>query len=276
MKDTMSYKDAMRAAKDEAIAEQTGKFYEMAPKASPFGEVSTAPSQTVTGAAQGERFSGSGGYEYGQLPDGSFVILKSGRGAAPGTVVKEGMRGYDAIKQEFEDVKAGKPVSSKPANSKSRSAAAPKSAAPKSTPAAAPKTEPAKPRSAGPTEESARIADSLLTSLDGVERGKPAPKFSGVGELRRSETEAVPPRPKFEPPASMVLSEADKRKELAQFSNSIPGNIKRASLMDDARRGLMGTGLNREGADRTVTQLASQMSKGNYDSLAALKAFTKL
>jgi len=127
---TMSYKDAMRAAKDEAIAEQTGKFYEMAPKSSNvWGPVSTAPAFTAEPAKQVERFSGKGGYEYGQLPDGSFVILKSGRGAAPGTVVKEGTRGYDAIKQEFEDVKAGKPVSSKPRSVASKSA--PKSEAPK-------------------------------------------------------------------------------------------------------------------------------------------------
>lgn len=119
MKDTMSYRDALRAKKDEAIAEQEDKFYEMAPKSSPFGEVSTAPSQTVTGAKQalgesGQTFMGSGGYEYGANADGSFMILKSGRGAAPGTVVMPGMKGYEDIKKEFEDVKAGRPVSSKP------------------------------------------------------------------------------------------------------------------------------------------------------------------
>lgn len=267
----MDYNQLKSKMKGEAVAEQEDKFFEMAPKSSDvWGPVSTAPSQTVTGAAQGERFSGKGGYEYGLLPDGAFVILKSGRGAAPGTVVKEGMRGYKEIKQEFEDMKAGKPVSSKPRS------AAPKSAPAKSAAPAAPKAEPAKPRSAASTETPAKIADRLLTSLDGVERGEPPPKFGGMGEIRSSET-GVPLMPKFEPPASMVgPSETDKRKELAQFSNSIPGNIKRAGLMDDARRGLMGTGLNREGADRTVAQLASQMSKGNYDSYLALKAFAGL
>lgn len=268
-----SYGELKSKMRDEALAEQTGKFYEMAPKSSDvWGPVSAAPSQTVTGAAQGASFSGSGGYEYGQLPDGAFVILKSGRGAAPGTVVKPGMKGYNEIKNEFEMVKAGKPIPEKP-----RSASAPKPAATKPAPkAAAPKSEAPKPRGSTSTETPDKIADRLLTSLDGVPRGEPAPQFGGMGEVRRSENEAVP-APKYAPPASMVgPSESDKRKELAQFSNSIPGNIKRAGLMDDARRGLMGTGLNREGADRTVTQLASQMSKGNYDSYLALKAFAAL
>lgn len=168
MKNTMSYKDAMRAAKEEAIAEQTGKFYEMAPKSSEdiWGPVSTAPNQTVTGAAQGERFSGSGGYEYGQLPDGAFVILKSGRGAAPGTVVKPGMKGYDAIKSEFEMVKAGKPVSSKPRSVASKPAA----------PKAAPKSEVPKAQAAQPSAPG---------------------KFGGMGDLRRSDSQMTPtPRAK--------------------------------------------------------------------------------
>lgn len=127
----MDYNQLKSKMKGEAVAEQEDKFFEMTSKgqlagtgsdfktsqANPYGPVSTAPSQTVTGAAQGERFSGKGGYEYGLLPDGAFVILKSGRGAAPGTVVKPGMKGYDAIKSEFEMVKAGKPVSSKPRGS---------------------------------------------------------------------------------------------------------------------------------------------------------------
>jgi hypothetical protein len=107
-------KNKMRA---DAIGEQEAKFFEMTRKGqlagagkdapgSPFGPVSTAPSQTVTGAAQVESFEGSGGYKYGMLPDGAFVILKSGRGFRPGTVVKPGMKGFDAIKREFEDVKA--------------------------------------------------------------------------------------------------------------------------------------------------------------------------
>jgi hypothetical protein len=144
MKDTMSYKDAMRAKKDEAIAEQEGQFYAMTRKgqlagtgsdfktaqANPYGPVSTAPASVSEPAKQVERFSGKGGYEYGQLPDGSFMILKSGRGAAPGTVVKEGMRGYKEIKSEFEALKAGKPISSKPRSAAPKSA--PKSEAPKS------------------------------------------------------------------------------------------------------------------------------------------------
>jgi hypothetical protein len=274
----MNYEEAMRAMKDEAIAEQEGKFYEMAPKSSEdiWGSVSTAPSQTVTGAIQAPQeqgiFAGSGGYEYGMLKDGSFMILKSGKGFNPGSIVKPGMKGYNAIKSEFEDVMAGRRPTEKPRASAPES----RSPAPKATGPAAPKAKPAKPRSADSAKESARIADRLLTSLDGVERGEPPPKFGGMGEIRGSET-GVPFVPKFEPPASMVgPSEADKRKELAQFSGSVTGNLKRAGLMDDARRGLMGPGLNREGADRTVTQLASQMSKGNYDSYLALKAFTKL
>jgi hypothetical protein len=121
----MDYNQIKNKMKGEALDEQEAKFYEMTSKGklagtgkdapgSPFGMVSSAPSQTTTGAAQGESFEGSGGYKYGMLPDGAFVILKSGRGAAAGTVVKPGMRGFNAIKSEFEAVKAGKSVSSTP------------------------------------------------------------------------------------------------------------------------------------------------------------------
>lgn len=124
----MDYNQLKSKMKGDAVAEQEDKFYEMTSKgqragtgsdfktaqANPFGQVSSAPASVSAPAKQGERFSGRGGYEYGLLPDGAFVILKSGRGAAPGTIVKEGMKGYKEIKQEFEDMKAGKPVSSKP------------------------------------------------------------------------------------------------------------------------------------------------------------------
>jgi hypothetical protein len=126
----MDYNQLKNKMKGEALGEQEAKFYEMASKGqlagtgkdapgSPFGPVSNAPSKTVTGAKQalgesGTAFTGSGGYEYGQLADGGFIILKSGRGAAAGTVVKPGMKGYNAIKQEFEAAKAGRPLSSKP------------------------------------------------------------------------------------------------------------------------------------------------------------------
>ena len=123
----MDYNQIKNKMKGEAIAEQEDKFYEMTRKGqlagtgkeNPFGTVSSAPSQTITGAKQalgesGTTFTGSGGYEYGANADGSFMILKSGRGATPGTVVKPGMKGYDAIKKEFEAVKSGKSVSSKP------------------------------------------------------------------------------------------------------------------------------------------------------------------
>lgn len=124
----MDYNALKNKMKGEAFAEQEDKFYEMTGKGklagmgkekspgSPFGPVSNAPSKTVTGAKQetspsGKTFTGKGGYEYGANADGSFMILKSGRGAAPGTVVKEGMKGYDAIKQEFEGAKASRPAS---------------------------------------------------------------------------------------------------------------------------------------------------------------------
>jgi len=121
----MDYNQLKNKMKGEALGEQEAKFYEMTSKGqlagmgkdapgSPFGTVSSAPTQTVTGAAQGESFEGSGGYKYGMLPNGDFVILKSGRGAAAGTVVKPDMKGYNDIKKEFEAVKAGRPLTTKP------------------------------------------------------------------------------------------------------------------------------------------------------------------
>jgi len=133
----MDYNQLKGKMRAEALGEQEAKFNEMTSKGrlagtgkdapgSPWGEVSSAPSQTVTGAAQplgasGKTFTGSGGYEYGLLPSGEFMILKSGKGYDPGTVVKPGMKGFNAIKQEFENAKAGRPVTTKPRSSAPKS-----------------------------------------------------------------------------------------------------------------------------------------------------------
>lgn len=53
---------------------------------------------------------GAGGYEYADMGDGSYKIVKSPAGNA-GAVVKPGMRGYDAIKAEM----TGQPMMAKPA-----------------------------------------------------------------------------------------------------------------------------------------------------------------
>jgi hypothetical protein len=45
-----------------------------------------------------------GGYQYGQMSDGSFKILKSPLGGA-GKIVRPGTKGYDAIKQHAESVR---------------------------------------------------------------------------------------------------------------------------------------------------------------------------
>lgn len=140
----MNYTELKNKMRADGIAEQEAKFNEMTTKGrlagtgseSPWGEVATAPSQTVTGAMQsldpsGKSFEGSGGYEYGQLADGSFMILKSGRGHLPGSIVKPGMRGYKEIQNEFENAKAGRPVAEKPRAAAASKPAVPKSEAPK-------------------------------------------------------------------------------------------------------------------------------------------------
>lgn len=263
-----------------------------------YGKVSTAPSQTVTGAVQPGaggpggsttttgafqaapaasapaepaevgRFAGSGNYEYATMSDGSIKITKSTRGGA-GTIVAPDSEFYDLIVADIE--KFSKPAS-KPAN---------KPAAPKAT-AAAPKganitSEGFAPSRETSTETSEEIADRLLSSMDGVERGEPAPKFGGMGEVRRSETEAVPSMSKFEPPASMVgPSEYDKRKELSSYGDSIGGSVKLAGLADDARAGLVKTKMDPKGADATVRQLMKQMREGDYKSFEALKSFAAM
>lgn len=45
-----------------------------------------------------------GGYQYGQMSDGSFKILRSPLGGA-GKIVRPGTKGYDAIKQHAESVR---------------------------------------------------------------------------------------------------------------------------------------------------------------------------
>jgi hypothetical protein len=56
-------------------------------------------------------FYGSRGYVYQENPDKTFTILKSGKtGKYSGVVVKPGMKGYDEISLEIEDIRAGRTV----------------------------------------------------------------------------------------------------------------------------------------------------------------------
>jgi hypothetical protein len=262
-----------------------------------WGKVSTAPSQTVTGAVQPgaggpggsttttgafqaaptasapsaapaevEALKGSGNYEYAAMSDGTIKITKSPRGGA-GTIVPEDSPFYDLIMTDIAKFKA---QGAKPAA---------KPAAPKA--AAAPKGVGVADVGFAPSRETSRetpdeIADRLLSSMDGVERSEPAPKFGGMGEIRSSET-GVPAMPKYEPPASMVgPSDRDKRKELGVYSSGIGGGLKLASLTDDARAGLIKVNMAPKSADATVRQLMTQMRDGDYNSLATLKAFAAM
>jgi hypothetical protein len=165
-----------------------------------YGKVSTAPSQTVTGAVQPGaggpggsttttgafqaaptasapaepaevgRFAGSGNYEYAKMSDGSIKITKSTRGGA-GTVVAEDSPFYDLIMTDIE--KFSKPAA-KPA--------APKAASKKPFPAGdamegdtitAPGTSFDDPRM-GETEGD-MVGDAML-DLPSSEAGAPAPK----------------------------------------------------------------------------------------------------
>jgi hypothetical protein len=259
-----------------------------------YGKVSTAPSQTVTGAVQPgaggpggsttttgafqaaptasapsaapaevEVLKGSGNYEYAAMSDGTIKITKSPRGGA-GTIVPEDSPFYDLIMTDIEKFKAqGAKPAAKPA--------APKAAA------AAPKGVDLAPVGFTPSRETSdEIADRLLSSMDGVERGEPAPKFGGMGEIRSSET-GVPAMPQYEPPPSLVgPSERDQRKELAGYSDSVFAASKRAALVDDAVKGLVRSKMDEKAARATALQLASNMAKGDYKSLTALKAFAAM
>jgi hypothetical protein len=233
------------------------------------GAFQAAPTASTPSAepAEVERFKGSGNYEYAAMSDGTIKITKSTRGGA-GTIVPEDSPFYDLIMTDIEKFKAqGAKPAAKPA--------APKAAA------AAPKGVDLAPVGFAPSRETSRetpdeIADRLLSSMDGVERGEPAPKFGGMGEIRSSET-GVPAMPKYEPPASMVgPSDRDKRKELGVYSSGIGGDLKLASLTDDARAGLIKVNMDPKGADATVRQLMKQMRDGDYNSLATLKAFAAM
>lgn len=233
-----------------------------------WGEVENKPT-TTTGALQAKpaepaevkRSKGSGGYEYAEMSDGTIQITKSPRGGE-GTMVAQDSPFYDLIKADISKFMApGAKPAAKPAAAKAP-AAAPSKAAP------APK--------ASSRETPDEIADRLLTSLDGVPRGEPGPEFGGMGEIRSSET-GVPPMPEYEPPASMVgPSEYDKRKELSMYSGGVAGNLKRASLVDAAVKGLVRANLDEKAARATAVQMAANMAKGDYKSLTALKAFAAM
>jgi hypothetical protein len=64
-----------------------------------------------------------GGYQYGEMSDGSFKILQSPWGSQ-GIVVRPGMRGFDAIKKHAESVQAVKALLSAGAGVGSSSASA--------------------------------------------------------------------------------------------------------------------------------------------------------
>lgn len=232
----------------------------------------SAPEAAPAEPTEVSRHAGSGRYEYAKMSDGTIKITKSTRGGA-GTVVAQDSPFYDLIMTDITKFNApgAKAPTAKPAAPKAAApVAAPKAEAPAAPSKAA--TAPSKARTETPEE----IADRLLTSLDGVPRGEPGPEFGGMGEVRRSETEPSP-TPKFEPPASMVgPSDYDKRKELASYHGGISGNLKLASLSDDAQAGLVRTKMDPKAAKLTVSHLMSGMSKGDYNSLVALKSFAAM
>jgi hypothetical protein len=113
-------KDEMRRS---AQADQAARFNSTAklpPAVS--SEVEGAPGAGTMMGGGGEPSmptkKGAGGYEYAEMGDGSYKIVKSPTGNV-GTVVKPGMRGYDAIKAEMTGqpmpAPAAEPAAPKPA-----------------------------------------------------------------------------------------------------------------------------------------------------------------
>jgi len=193
-------------------------------------------------------FKGSGGYEYAENPDGSFVILKSGLGAQgrPGTVVPPGGRAHTAIKQEVERIKQGLPVASKPKS------AAPKSAAPAS----------AKPAMSTPVDLGQSMQETEADRMGETELEPVATPKAVAPSMNSKE------RVKGDP----LTTTPDQRKELSQYRLGMGGSLKRASLADKAQQMLTRQGTERTAARRTAMQLVDGILAGDYNSLASLKA----
>ena len=246
---------------------------------------SAAPSAPVAPPAEPTetgRFAGSGRYEYAKMSDGTIKITKSPRGGA-GTVVGADSPFYDLIMTDIEKFNApgAKAPAAKPAAPKAAAPAAPSKAPSKAAPSASAMPE-ARGRNNAPSGQS--MQETEAERLMQVDAGSPEDRYAtSTEDARMGESEDEVANAMLDLPTSVAgapapkpMSEADKRRELAQYGNSIPGSIKRAGLADDARAGLVRTKLDPTAADATVRQLMGSMMKGDYNAYMALKGFAKL
>jgi hypothetical protein len=88
-------------AEDELFGGAGGTITDVRPDVPPAARPAARP---ATSAKQVAVIDDRGGYQYGQMSDGSFKILSSPLGGA-GKIVRPGTKGYDAIKQHAESVR---------------------------------------------------------------------------------------------------------------------------------------------------------------------------
>ena len=86
---------------DELFGGAGGTITDVKPDVPPAARPAARP---ATSASQVAVIDDRGGYQYGQMSDGSFKILRSPLGGA-GKIVRPGTKGYDAIKQHAESVR---------------------------------------------------------------------------------------------------------------------------------------------------------------------------